>query len=139
MLRLFYIALIFIMLGCSKQLSEADLVHLNGYWEIENVTFADGSTKAYTINTTVDYIEIDSLKGYRKKVKPKFDGTYDTSNDAEFFTIEMKGDSFVLQYKNDLSEWMESLTKLSQTNFTVVGEDNTTYHYRRYEPIDIPE
>lgn len=139
MQRFFYIILLFIILGCSKKIKETDLKQLNGYWEIENVTFADGSTKAYTINTTIDYIQIDSLKGYRKKVKPKFDGTYDTSNDAEFFTIEKKGDSFALYYKNDLSEWMESLTQLSQTNFEVVGEDNTTYHYRRYEPINIKE
>lgn len=139
MRRFPYIILIFITLGCSKKISDADLKQLNGYWEIENVTFVDGSTKTYNVNTTVDYIEIDGLKGYRKKVKPKFDGTYDTSNDAEFFTIEKKNNSFVIYYKNDLSEWSESLTKLSQTNFVVIGENNSTYHYRRYEPINVQE
>ena len=137
--RFFYIILIFIILGCSGKISDTDLQQLNGYWEIENVTFADGSTKAYNVNTTVDYIEIDGLKGFRKKVKPKFDGTYDTSNDAEFFSLEHQNDSFIIHYKNDLSEWTEALTQLSRTNFAVVGENNTTYHYRRYEPINIQE
>ncbi|WP_339709772.1 hypothetical protein [uncultured Kriegella sp.] len=137
MQRFLYILLIFVTFGCSKKISDADLKQLNGYWEIENVTFSDGSTKTYNVNTTVDYIEIDGFEGYRKKVKPKFDGTYDTSNDAEFFTIEKKNDSFVMYYQNNLSEWSESLTQLSQTNFAVIGENNSTYHYRRYEPINI--
>ena len=41
-----------------------DLKNLNGYWEIEKVTFPNGETKDYSVSTTIDYIE---LKGDREE------------------------------------------------------------------------
>lgn len=125
------------LIGCQNKVNQVDLPYLNGYWEIDKVSFPDGTNKEYTVNTSIDYIEINDLKGYRKKVQPRFNGTYDTSNDAEMFTIYEKDDVFTINYKTDLSEWHEKIVSLSENSFTVLSEDNLKYHYKRFEPINI--
>lgn len=127
----------FFILGCSNKISEEDLRNLNGYWEIQQVTFADGKVKEYTVNTSLDYIQIDGLKGFRKKVYPKFDGTYDTSNDAEFFLIIAHEGNFEFNYKNELSQWKETIITLSSNKFSVIDKENITYVYKRFQPINV--
>ncbi|RAJ15524.1 lipocalin family protein [Arenibacter echinorum] len=133
----YIIATLISLAGCQNKVNKSDLPYLNGYWEIEKVSFPDGTEKEYTVNTSIDYIEINDLKGYRKKVQPKFNGTYDTSNDAELFTIYENEGVFTLNYKTDLSEWHEKIVNLSENSFTVLSEENIKYHYKRFEPINI--
>jgi len=132
---LFFIILFFI--SCANSVSKENLHQLNGYWEIASVEFPDGQKKTYTVNPTVDYIEVKNMQGFKKKMQPKFDGTYNTSNDAEPFTIIEKEGVFLISHKNNLSVWEEQLTKLEKDFFSVVNEDNITYSYKRYEPINI--
>lgn len=139
MKQLISFSIIFLLLGCSKRVSKEDLQYLNGYWEIEEVIFSNGESKNFKVSTTIDYIEIDSLKGFRKKMQPKFDGSYTTSNDAELFTIVEKDGDFEFYYKNRLSEWAEKITALSQSNFSVVNQDTITYIYKRFQPINAKE
>jgi len=137
-MRYIYIIVTLIGLaGCQNKVDKLDLPYLNGYWEIEKVSFPDGTVKEYTVNTSIDYIEINDLKGYRKKVQPKFNGTYDTSNDAELFTIYGKDGVFTINYSTDLSEWHEKIVNLSENSFTVLSEENIKYRYKRFEPINI--
>lgn len=111
---------IFLMLvACQNKVLQEELTLLNGYWEIEKVTLANGQTKEYKVNTTLDYIEVKALSGYRKKVYPKFDGTFDTSNDAEQFTIIVQQDRFEMHYKSELSEWVEVLKSLEDRKSVV--------------------
>lgn len=138
--RPFFLAVFLcVFVGCSGKLTEKDLPQLNGYWEIKKVTLADGTVKTYNVNLTIDYIELDRLTGFRKKVKPKFNGSYDTSDDAELFTITKKDEDFQLTYKNDLSHWNETIVQLSKNHFSVVAEDGAQYDYKRYEPINVHE
>nr|WP_298927976.1 hypothetical protein [uncultured Allomuricauda sp.] len=120
-------------------LSEEDLHYLNGYWEITEVTFQDGAEKNYSINPSVDFIQLEGTKGYRKKLQPKFDGTYNTSNDAEVFEVIRIDKSFTLHYKNPLSEREEKLIQIDSTSFSVRNEDGILYSYKRFEPISIPK
>lgn len=129
----------FLLLACSKKAVKLDLSYLNGYWEIEKVSFPDGSSKDYKANTSVDYMEITDTKGFRKKVQPMLNGTYATSDDAEFFTVLEKNGFFEFHYKNDLSEWEERLTSLSKDRFSVINKDNVTFTYKKYEPINVME
>ncbi|MDP5228819.1 MAG: hypothetical protein NWQ38_00385 [Cellulophaga sp.] len=133
------ILLVLAITGCTKSITETELNQLNGYWEIEKVIFPDGQTKEYTINETVDFIQLDSLKGYRKKMKPTFEGTYITSDDAELFTILTQEDSFLINYTSDGNDWTETLKTISATNFSVTNSDNISYFYKRYEPINVTE
>lgn len=123
--------------GCQNKVTQEDIALLNGYWEIEKVTMANGQTKDYKVNTTIDYIKIKDLSGFKKKVYPKFDGTYDTSNDAEMFTIVGMNNDFEIHYKNELSEWVEKINSIDDSRFSVTNEENITYFYKRFEPFKV--
>ncbi|WP_350290885.1 lipocalin family protein [uncultured Croceitalea sp.] len=127
----------FLVFGCATSISKEALDNLNGYWEIAEVEFSNGQKKTYAINPSVDYIELKEMKGFKKKMHPKFDGTYDTSNDAEHFTVIEKDGTFLFSYKNDLSEWEEQIIALEENSFSIINEENITYTYKRYEPIKI--
>ena len=130
MRNVYIIVILISLVGCRNKVNKLDLPHLNGYWEIKEVTFPDGSKKEYTVNTSIDYIEVKEHEGFRKKVQPNFSGTYVTSNDAELFTIYENEGVFNLNYKTDLSEWHEKIISLSENKFIVISEENIKYHYR---------
>ncbi len=134
-MRFFFIILVLLFLSCTSKIAKEDLGQLNGYWEIEEVVFPDGTTKSYSINETIDFIQLKETSGFRKKVRPQFDGSYKVSADAEPFTILEKQGVFSLKYSNELSEWQEELTAISKNKFSVVNEENITYHYKRHQPL----
>ncbi|MEM8999809.1 MAG: hypothetical protein AAGB24_06055 [Bacteroidota bacterium] len=128
---------LFLFLGCGKPFAEKDLVLLNGYWEIELVKFPDGSTKTYKVNANIDYIQVNTKKGFRKKVRPRLDGTFGTSDDTKSFEVIKNADGYIFLYRNGLSQWQESLISISETSFTVKNEANISYTYKRFTPIAI--
>jgi hypothetical protein len=128
---------LFILIGCENSVSLENIDQLNGYWEIVEVEFNDGQVKKYTVNPSIDYIEVKGMRGFKKKVHPKFDGSYDTSNDAENFTLLKKEDNIIFFYENSLAQWEEQLVKLEKNAFSITNQDNITYTYKRYEPINI--
>lgn len=130
---------LFLFFGCTTKVSEEDIAKLNGYWEIEKVTFANGATKDYGVNQTVDYIKLDGFKGFRKKMQPKFDGSFSTSNDAEPFLIQNNAGHFEFQYKNEMSAWEEEIQSISKDRFSVTNQDGLTYTYRRYQTMNLKE
>ena len=129
--------LMVLFVGCSPKISQEDLQLLNGYWEIEKVIFPNGETKDFKSSTTIDFIELDGMKGFRKKVQPKFNGTFETSNDAELFTIVQIREGFEFIYNGSTNSWKEKLIRLAADNFSVTNHDSMTYSYKRYEPLNL--
>ncbi|MGB5359503.1 hypothetical protein [Eudoraea sp.] len=123
-------------LACSEKISVSDLNHISGYWEIKEVKFPDGESKEYDVNMTIDYFEYNNKIGFRKKVQPRFDGTYNTSNDAESFQIIERDGFFWMRYQNDLSSWEEQITEITKTNMVLKNKEGLSYHYRRFVPIN---
>lgn len=112
--------------------------YLNGYWEIDEVTLADGSKRTYNYNDTIDFISItDSLTGFRKKLKPNFDGTYSASNDEESLTIVIENDSLNMYYKTPQSQWKETVLKATEEQLIIQNQQKIRYTYKRYEPLDL--
>ena len=135
-----YVPVIFLlfMVGCTPSITKDDLLQLNGYWQISKVEFPDGNIKEYPkLSTTVDYIEWDGSHGFRKKVQPKLDGTYTASDDAEAFEIREADEKFAMHYKNELSEWHETLITVEANLFAVVNESEVTYTYNRFGPLKV--
>jgi hypothetical protein len=126
-----------LLLGCKSGVDPESLPLLNGYWEIEKVVFPDGSIKTYEVNASIDYIEIKDREGFRKKMQPQFDGTFNTSNDAERFTISSGGNALIIRYSNAEITWEETLVTLSEDQFEVLSETGVTYHYKRYKPLEL--
>lgn len=137
MKKIFTILIISLTLSCSKS-PESYIEHLNGYWEIDEVTLPDGTKRDYNYNETIDYIEVnDSLKGFRKKMKPNLGGTYTTSDDSESFKIVIENDSMNIYYKTPYSEWKETVLEATENRMVVKNQDDLLYVYKRYEPIVI--
>ncbi|MFD1063474.1 hypothetical protein ACFQ1Q_09475 [Winogradskyella litorisediminis] len=130
---LFFISI----LSCSTN-PESHLEHVNGYWEIDQVIFTDGSKKSYKYNETIDYINInDSLKGFRKKLKPGFNSKYITSDDAEGITVKIENDSLNFYYKTPFANWKETILMAEENNMKVLNDRETVYIYRRYKPLEL--
>lgn len=140
MKRILPFLLILLFWSCNdSSINKEDLQHLNGYWEISEVEFPDGSIKEYGMNPTIDFIQLQENKGYRKKMKPQFDGSYDTSRDVEDFEVSNVNETFTLRYKNEFSEWEEKLMQLDSVSFSVTNQEGVIYKYKRFEPIKIPQ
>ena len=130
--------LIFVLSSCSSRIEPADLSHLQGYWEISEVVFPDGYTKPYTVNTTVDYIHIEELQGYIKKMKPGLNGRYQTSNKAAQFKLLLKNEVWEMHFEGDMNSTL-SLLELDSLEYAVKDQGQVRYYYKRYEPINISD
>ncbi len=135
----FFCALTILYACADTSISEDDLRYLNGYWEISAVEFSDGTQKSYSVNPSIDFILLEDGKGFRKKVHPQLDGSYNTSRDAEAFTMSHTDNVYTLHYKNNLSKWEETLIQLDSTSFSVRNEAGILYTYKRFQPISIPK
>lgn len=140
MSRILFFLSILMVWGCKEaSIPEENLQYLNGYWEISEVEFPDGSKKTYKVNPTIDFIQLENGKGFRKKMQPRFDGTYKTSNDVEQLTVTQVDAFFILSYSSEFSDWEETLVQVDSTNFSVKNAEGVTYSYKRFEPIKIPK
>ncbi|EGV44267.2 hypothetical protein BZARG_671 [Bizionia argentinensis JUB59] len=126
-----------LIVSCSNN-PEKYIEHIEGYWEIERVTLKDGSTKEYKFNDTIDFISIeDSLQGVRKKLKPNFMGTFETSNNAETFTIRIENDSLNIYYETAFDSWKETILLATKDQLKVVSKNDAVFLYKRYEPLNL--
>lgn len=117
---------------------ESFIEHLNGYWEIEEVTLADGTKKEYTYNDTVDFISInDSLIGYRKKLKPTFNGTFQTSSDTENIKAIIENNTLNLYYTTPFGNWKEIVLNATKDKLLIENEAKVIYLYKRYQPLEL--
>ncbi|TCK66714.1 lipocalin-like protein [Winogradskyella wandonensis] len=137
MKRILILFLLVIVCSCSTN-PESYLEHVNGYWEIDQVLFTDGAKKQYKDNETIDYISInDSLKGFRKKLKPGFNSKYITSKDAEGITVKIENDSLNFYYKTPYASWKETVLSANENQMKVVNDRETVYIYKRYKPLEL--
>tara|TARA_R110002049_G_scaffold269195_2_gene446009 strand:- start:120 stop:539 length:420 start_codon:yes stop_codon:yes gene_type:complete len=137
MKKIIFASLILILTGCSNTVTKEDLPLLNGYWEISKVIFEDGIVKEYKASPMIDFFKVDGMKGIRKKVQPKIGGSFNTNNDADKLTIYEKRGTFIINYKNDFTQREEQILSLTKDSFSVKDEEQTTYVYLRYKPIEL--
>lgn len=127
-----------VLSACSSKNKTVDLNELTGYWEIEKVVFPDGQEKVYGLNTSIEYFLLDGERGFRKKVQPQLDGQYLTSDDAQRFTIrQLENEEFILEYANEGLQWQEKLGELTADRLIVISDQEVTYVYKRYIPLDL--
>ncbi|MEZ2416042.1 hypothetical protein ACA086_13850 [Muriicola sp. E247] len=135
MKQLTVILLMILCISCGQKVEKEDLEFLSGYWEISVVEFPSGDKKRYEINTTVDYIDVSGMEGYRKKVQPLPDGSFITSDDAENFSLSSRDDAYIMLYNNEMSEWEEEIEQLTETLLVLKNNEQIRYIYKRYHPV----
>lgn len=124
-------------LNCSEN-PEKFIEHIEGYWEIEEAMLNDGTKKQYKFNETIDYIKInDSLKGFRKKLKPGINNTYYTSDDAETLVLKIENDSLNIYYSTPFNKRKETILEASSSHLRISNENKDVYLYKRYTPIQL--
>ncbi|MDA9233431.1 MAG: hypothetical protein MUQ72_05290 [Flavobacteriaceae bacterium] len=136
--HLYLLLLLTVITACKSSIQEGEISRLEGYWEITKVVFQDGTTKPYTVNTTVDYIGIDGFNGYIKKMKPGLNGRYQTSNKAAQFKLIQKDGLWEMHFEGDLNSTL-SLLELDSLEYAVKDQGQVRYYYKRYEPINISD
>lgn len=137
MKRLLVILLVVFTISCSKN-PETYIEHINGYWEIESVILQDGTEKNYTYNATIDFFNItDSLTGFRKKLKPSFDGKFITSNDVETLKLVVENDSLNAYYTTPFAKWKETILFADGEKLKVINQNKNVYLYKRYIPLNL--
>lgn len=134
--HLYLLLLLTVITACKSSIQEGEISRLEGYWEITKVVFQDGTTKPYTVNTTVDYIGIDGFNGYIKKMKPGLNGQYQTSNKAAQFKLIQKDGLWEMHFEGDQKSTL-SLLELDSLEYAVKDQGQVRYYYKRYEPINI--
>ena len=111
-----------------------DIQFLNGYWEINSVSIDGKEIKNYPFSGTIDYFILDkNNNGFRKKVKPKIDGSFDITMHEIEFKIEMKKNDIYLVYGKG-KNFVESLVKLDSTKMILKNMDGFFYEYKRFFP-----
>lgn len=130
-----YILLAIIVFSCGRQDPDEQVQHLTGYWEIEKVELSRDSIREYKFNETVDFFEVTGNTGFRKKVRPQLDGTYQVTDDAEEIEIKVEDDQLYLHYSTPYDSWTEKVKKATETELTIENEQGVVYHYKRYTPL----
>ncbi|RAR46592.1 lipocalin family protein [Flavobacterium lacus] len=133
----FFLLFSALFISCQEKVSPDSISKINGYWEIKKVQLPDGQKKEYSINETVDYIEWNGTSGFRKKVKPQFDGKYLTNDELEAIHIKDSSGIFQIHYKTDFARWSEEIVSLTDSILVLKNKQNLEYHYKRFKPISI--
>lgn len=122
-----------LFVNCSKKISKEDLQLLNGYWEITTVSI-DGETKELPTALKADYFYLnDELKGFRKKLTPRFDGKFQKNNDQESLSIIFVKEQPFLVYETKYATWKEEIISLSKDELQLLNNEGKLYTYKPFK------
>ncbi|WP_333600447.1 lipocalin family protein [Flavobacterium sp.] len=137
MKKISLLLLALVLISCHSNVKKEDLAKLNGYWEIKQVQLANGETKDYKINETIDYFEVKDNAGFRQKVMPQFDGKYKTNDIKETIKIIAKDNSYFIEYKTKFGKWQEEIIELADSTLVLKNKDKLQYQYKRFTPFSL--
>ena len=130
-----FISLLFV--ACKQKIQLSDIAKINGYWEIEKVTFDKGTDKDYKMNESYDYFEIKNNKGIRKKVMPQLDGAFLVNDTFENVTVRFADGKVFLDYVTPYMKWSEELITLSTEELVLLNKEKIEYHYKKATAINL--
>ena len=132
-----FILILISFFSCSPN-PETFIPFINGYWEIDKVILQNGNNRDYNYNDTIDYFELNaSLIGFRKKLKPNFLGSYETSKDAENIKVILENDSLNIYYNTAFSSWKETILLATKDQLKIINQNKDVYLYKRYQPLNL--
>ncbi len=125
------IILFFFIISCDKQIN-LDLI--NGYWEIVSVSKNNEFVKEYPFSNAVDFFIIDSLNnGYRKKIKPKINGSFEITLHEIPISIKNSNNFYEIKYYSTGNQYVETISKLDQNRLVIKNSEGIIFSYKRFE------
>ncbi len=125
------IILFFFIISCDKQIN-VDLI--NGYWEIVSVSKNNEFVKEYPFSNAVDFFIIDSLNnGYRKKIKPKINGSFEITLHEIPISIKNSNNFYEIKYYSTGNQYTETISKLDQNRLVIKNSEGIIFSYKRFE------
>lgn len=125
------------VVSCQNEDPGQQLKYLDGYWEIKKVEVSKDSVKEYQFNANVDFFEIENMKGYRKKVRPQFNGTFQVTGDVEKLEVKIEDKHLYLYYSTPYDSWREKVLRIEEDLLEIENEQGLIYHYTRFIPLSI--
>ena len=125
------IILFFFTLSCNNQVN---LDYINGYWEVVSVSKNNKFFKEYPFSNAVDFFVIDSLNnGFRKKIKPKIDGSFEITLHEIPISIKDNNNSFDIIYLSAGNQYVETINILDQNRLVIKNSEGIIFSYKRFE------
>ena len=125
------IILFIFTLSCNKQIN---LDFINGYWEIVSVSKNNQLIKEYPFSNAVDFFKIDSLNnGFRKKIKPKINGSFEITLHEIPISIKNNNNSYEIKYNSPGNQYVETINKLDQNRLVIKNSEGIMFSYKRFE------
>lgn len=125
------------LVSCQQKITPEDISKLNGYWEIEKVSFKEGEDKEYKMNENFDFFEIANNKGIRRKVRPQFDGTFLFNEDYEKVKVRFEKEQVFLDYTTAYAKWSEELVSISDDEMRIKNDQDKEYQYKKAAAINL--
>ena len=126
----------FILLCSCKTDVSTYIPFIEGYWEIVSVSKDQKKVKEFKMSGSVDYFKVNSdVSGYRKKVTPRFDGTFEMSQHESKFTISIRDNRLWIDYANNEVTYSEEIIRANSTHLIISNSDGFIYTYKPYEPL----
>jgi len=124
-----------LLISCKSEVSTY-IPFVEGYWEIVNVSKDQKKVKDYKMSGSVDYFKVNAdLSGYRKKVTPRFDGTFEISKHVSEFTLSIKDNHLWIIYTNNNATYSEEIVRANNSSLILSNSDGFIYTYKPYEPL----
>lgn len=134
--NVFVLFLLGMFIQCEKAV-KVDTDQLTGYWEIESVHQNGEVFYPKGNGNSIDYYHLnESMKGWRKKMSPAFNGIYNSSADKALFELKINDKLYRIFYYNALEPWEESIIFLDQNKMILV-HNKREHHYKRHHKISL--
>jgi len=133
------LVIVLLAMGC-KSNPDKHIEFIQGYWEIESVYKDNQLLRTFKINSGIDYFKINAdLKGFRKKLKPNFSGTFETSKDVLNFKIEIQNNDLFLNYIDNATSFREEVLEVNKEKLVIKSNSGLVYNYKPYEALDLSQ
>ena len=131
--------IVLLAMGC-KSNPDKHIEFIEGYWEIERVYKDNKLLRTFKINSGIDYFKINAdLKGFRKKLKPNFSGTFQTSKDVLNFKIEIQNNGLFFNYIDNATSFREEVLEANKEKLVIKSNSGLVYNYKPYEALDLSQ
>jgi len=133
------LVIVLLAMGC-KSNPDKHIEFIEGYWEIERVYKDNKLLRTFKINSGIDYFKINAdLKGFRKKLKPNFSGTFQTSKDVLNFKIEIQNNGLFFNYIDNATSFREEVLEANKEKLVIKSNSGLVYNYKPYEALDLSQ